>query len=259
MNCSDYNLKGLCILNTRPTEQSKRLSKQILTAGGTSVELPSLIIQATDIDWFTQLPLIDSIHQAIFTSPNAVHFFFNVLEQKKHHWPQKITIIAVGHATSAALADHHIRVHHLPTIADSEHLINLDTLARINNEKILLVKGIGGRTLIAETLKQRGAELYCVNVYQRINTVLSDSQTHSLWQNNKVDIILFSSKQGMLSLFEQLDEQGKSWLRNKPCFVMSERLANEARMLGITRIFVSNYDNLLQSFHDYNQGLIYAR
>ena len=257
MNHNIYRLTGLRILNTRPLARGKLLSQAIRAAGGIAIELPGLAIEATSDHWLHDLPDLHSVQQAIFTSTNAVNYFFATLTQKQLTWPTAIVVIAVGKATAAALADNNIRVDHLPSIADSEHLLTLDVLTRVSNQTIVLIKGIAGRALIADTLGGRGANLYCVDVYRRISTTIPASYSNSLWQNDEVDIILFSSQQAMHTVFNQFCTQGKDWLRGKPCFVLSKRLADEAKSLGIKTIFISEYDGLLNAFHQYNQGLIY--
>src|SRR5690606_20466422 len=46
----------------------------------------------------------------------------------------------------------------------------------IENKKILLFTGVGGRTLIEETLRRRGATLERVPVYERLSPKINDKR-----------------------------------------------------------------------------------
>ncbi len=242
-------MKGLRVLNTRPIHQSARLNQAILDAGGIPVGFPALAIHATELNWLSELPDLATIDQAVFTSANAVQYFFAAVKA----WPATINVIAVGSATAAALQQHGIQVHHVPDIADSEHLLALDCLQSVHKQTILLIKGRDGRPLIAETLTSRGARIIPVPVYQRDLPAVSQEVIDSLWQDTAVDIILFTSEQAMHNLFALLPEEGRSWLRNMPCLVIGNRLADAASALGIKTILTCQHDKIMDALNDFNK------
>jgi len=248
---SHNTLHGLRVLNTRPLEQGLTLSLAIETAGGVSIVLPALAIEPTTDNWFKNLPDLNHIHQIIFISTNAVNYFYSSLALKKINWPTSIQTMAIGRACANTLIKWNIRIDGVPSIADSEHLLNLDLLQDINNKTIVLVKGEGGRENIADTLLERGAHLIPLVVYRRTLPQSGRQKAFELWQDDAVDIILFTSQQAMQNIFTLFGKDARLWLCNKPCLVISERLAYAASMLGMQTIIVSQHDAILSRLNDY--------
>lgn len=244
------SLHGLRILNTRPEEQAQALSQEITDAGGISVECPTLEIKATSTEWISKLPDLNRVDRAIFISANSVHHCFSNLLKENINWPTQIQIIAIGQASARTLQAYNIRVDEIPDFPDSEHLLTLQTLQQLNNQIVLLFKGEEGRVLIEKNLIERGAKLITLNVYKRDIPKISHQFIDSIWRNDLVDIILFTSEQSMHNLFKLFGEEARSWLQNKPCVVISKRLANAAALLGINKITVSHPNRMLNALFD---------
>jgi len=258
------NLNGLRVLNTRPLEQGLALTKAINKANGVSIELPALTILPTSDNWLDdflnyQQTIIErdkklqlhNIHQAIFISANAVNYFYQKLKEHSLSWPSTIKITAIGKASAEALLKWNIEVDNLPKIANSLNLLKLSNLQQITNQNILLIKGEDGLDVIASNLIKRGANLISLAVYKRVTPKISLQQIQSIWHDDKVDIIIFTSQQAMQNIFKLFDAKGKDWLINKPCLVISERLADFAKKLGVKRVIVSPYDMILNTLEQY--------
>lgn len=56
-----------------------------------------------------------------------------------------------------------------PSVSDSEALLELPEFAAqaVAGKKVLILRGNGGRELLAETLRQRGAQVCAVTCYHR--------------------------------------------------------------------------------------------
>ena len=253
------NLNGLRILNTRPYEQGKALSIAIANANGRALSCPALEILFSEATWFSALPKFDEVHQAIFISVNAVTFSCRVFAEQKLTWPAHIHVIAVGNGTAKALQDHHIRVDAIPIRSDSEHLLLLNSLQAVHKKTILLFKGEGGRRLIAETLKERGAKVIELDVYQRVLPTGDQEKLESWWREDAVDIILFTSQEAMQNIFTLFGEKAHAWLQSKPCLVISQRLAEAASQAGIQKIMVCNVDTIMETLNLFNKGLIHGK
>lgn len=240
------HLGGLRVLNTRPLEQGKNLSDFIHKIGGISWDLPALVIEETNRNWISDLPNLDTVSHIIFISANAVNFFLNALKKISILWPKTLCVVAIGRATATALMKHGIVVDYVPSFANSEHLLALGSLQIIEKQTILLIKGENGRAEIAKTLLKRGADLISLDVYRRGLPTLTD-EYQALWHNNAVDIILFTSEQGMHNVFALFGKKARDWLCNKPCLVISERLALAASSLGMQNIIQCYPEEIAES------------
>lgn len=244
-----YLLQGLRVLNTRPKQQASSLTQAIEEAGGLSINLPLLDIKPTETRWKNKCSRLEIYQAAIFTSPNAVHYFF--AEILPDTWPNKTTIFAIGQGTTHALIQQGVPAPTYPKQADSEHLLKLEALQDIKNHNILLIKGLNGRALIHTTLAARGAYVSILDVYQRALPQHHQKRTQTLWHEDAVDIILITSETALVHLFSLFDEQAHAWLRSKPYLVISERLRQAARARGIHTIMVCSYDHIIHQLHSY--------
>jgi len=245
------NLNGLRVLNTRPLEQGLALTKAINAANGVSIELPALTILPTSDEWIHDFLKLNNINQAIFISANAVNYFYQKLKDHKLIWPLNIKITAIGKASAEALLKWDVHVDNIPKIANSLNLLQLSNLQEIKNQTILLIKGEDGLDIIASKLIERGANLISLAVYKRSLPKISLQQIQTIWHDDIVDIILFTSQEAMLSIFTLFGINGKDWIINKPCLVISDRLADFAQKLGVKIVIVSPYDEILSALEQY--------
>ena len=252
------NLKGLRVLNTRPLLQNATLNQAIHDAGGIAIECPLLAIEpllevtsgsdnGRACHWIDKFRNLSVIHHAIFISTNAVQYFFDGLAVYHLFLPSNTLVSAIGAASARALNQLGVPVDFVPSVADSEHLLQLESMQTVQNQIIVLVKGEDGRTLIADTLAQRGALIVPIEVYRRVPSDVSQVDVQSLWRDDAVDIIVFTSEAAMRHLFFLLGEHAHSWLQGKPCLVISERLANVATQLGIKKVWVSCRENSVET------------
>jgi uroporphyrinogen-III synthase len=256
MNQSTIDLKGLRILNTRPYPQNLNLNHSIIQASGVPISFPTLLIEPTDHEWVKKMGDLSTLDQVIFISINAVEHFFSALQTQQIIWPSNIQVTTIGKGTAQSLKKWNIRVDNVPPIPNSEHLLSLPIFQNIAHQKVLLVKGEGGRDEIASTLMKLGAHLIPIEVYRRDVPKINQEMTRKLWHDNLVDIILFTSQQAIVNAFTLVGRAGRSWLCNTPCILISERLAGIAYELGIKHITVSPYDNLLLALEHYQQERI---
>ena len=252
-------LNGLRILNTRPKKQARALSIEINKAKGVAIECPTLEIEATDKGWVDSLPDLNTVGYAIFISANAVHLCFNQLKSKNISWPPNIKVIAIGKASAKALSTFNIRVDKMPDKSDSEHLIALNILQELKKQTVLLFKGEGGRALIEESLFQRGALVISINVYKRVLPTFSPQLIASIWRDNLVDIILLTCEQSIYHIFKMFGQEAHSWLKEKPCVVISERLAKIAASFGMEKIIISHPEKMMNTLFDSYQGILHGQ
>ena len=107
-----------------------------------------------------------SSNKIIFQSKNSVRCSHMIWDYVAKH--NKLTCFAVGKATATTVREK-IGVNCLSPekIYSSESLLNMDELQNVEGDKIIILKGKDGRSLINATLTERGAELESIDVYER--------------------------------------------------------------------------------------------
>jgi len=237
-------LAGRTIVVTRPRAQAAPLAEAIAAAGGTPLIFPLLeISQASD-----PKPLAEAVARladyalAIFISPNAVDYALpSILAVGP--WPAGLLPAAVGQGTVKALAAHGVNGCVAPTERfDSETLLSLPALAaeKVNGRRIVIFRGDGGRELLADTLRQRGAEVDCVACYRRTGPAGGAVALLAAWRAGRLDAFTVSSSEGLRYLVDLLDAEGLAFLQRTPVFVPHARIAENARALGLSNILLTD-------------------
>jgi len=229
-------LRGVGILVTRPAHQSEALCKAVVAAGGFVVALPTIdIVAIADVAkrpaWLDHLSECDI---AIFISVNAVRFGVDAAGGDGP-WPKHIRIGAIGKSTAEALSGRGLEVHVLPRSEwNSEGLLNEPELKDVTNKRIIIFRGAGGRELIADTLRQRGAEVEYAEVYRRAVPNYALRERISAQEKNKINIVVATSNEGLANLVTLAGEEDRDWLLSRNLVVVSDRGAELARQLGFT-------------------------
>lgn len=241
-------LQGLRVLNTRPHHQAHLLKQTIEALGATTIECPALEILPSANDWDKSLSFPLPYDLVFFISTNAVHYFFERIPASL--WPKTMLTLAIGPSTLQALLKKDI-VAQQSAGTTTESLLQLPCLQQLRSQRALIIKGKGGRTLLAQTLLSKHASVNELVVYERALPTISPLFIKEIWQDDGIDIILFTSQQSMEQVFTLFGKAAYAWLQNKPCLVVSQRLANIAHEMGVKRVFIT-------SPHQLPEGLINA-
>ncbi len=229
-------LQGKRILVTRPAAQAGKLAEMIGDLGGDPIRFPLLEIGPAD----DTLPLQRAVEQlddyalAIFISPNAVIFSVPLILSRRP-WPATLQAAAIGQGTVAQLAACGIGRVVAPTERyDSEALLDLPVFQaeRVAGKKLLILRGNGGRELLADTLRERGAEVEAVTCYHR-SAPVDGALVVSLLRDERLDALTISSSEGLRNLLALLDTDGRKHLCTLPVFVPHQRIAAMAAELGL--------------------------
>jgi len=160
------SLDGVGVLVTRPQTQAMPLCRLLEEHGATTIQLPAIVIEpvAAQRELAARLGPLDDADLVIFTSANAVRFGAALLGQRRN-----LILAAIGPATKRALNQAGYRVAIVPGGGfDSAHLLAEPRLQHLAGRRVVLVKGVGGRELLAEELAERGAIVRAVEVYRRL-------------------------------------------------------------------------------------------
>jgi len=227
-------LTGITIAVTRPLDQAEALCDVINDLGGKAVSFPLLAI--TPLDDYSvfeqQLAQLATSDWAIFISSNAVNYAMPRMLKHFGNVPNNLRFAAIGHQTAKELG--HYGVHNVlipRTRFDSETLLALPEMQDVASLKIAIFRGVGGRDLMADTLKSRGAEVFFAECYRRVNPQTNTHMLTDLWNNNDLQAIVVTSSEAMRFLIDMARNQ--DWLKNISIFVNHARIAELPLSLGL--------------------------
>lgn len=149
-------------------------------------------------------------------------------------------VAAVGAATARALATAGIQVDLIPKAQfNSESLLAAPEMAEMAGRRVLIVRGEGGRELLADTLRARGAELAYAEVYRRRRAPVEASALAALWGNGGIGLAVVTSGEVLDHLMEILGEAGAAFATGTPLAVIGARVGQLARERGWRRVIVA--------------------
>ncbi|NJJ60390.1 uroporphyrinogen-III synthase [Pseudomonas sp. B14(2022)] len=224
------------VLLTRPAEESAALAAALSEAGILSSSLPLLDIEPLPVTPEQQAIFGDlgRYCAVIVVSKPAARLAIQQLDQA---WPQ-LSWFSVGAATAQVLADHGLCVHYPQTGDDSEALLQLPALREAiarPGARVLILRGEGGRELLAERLREQGASVDYLELYRRFLPTYDTGVLTRRIQLERLNGLVVSSGQGFLHLQALA---GPDWpqVAQLPLFVPSPRVAEMARAAGAEKV-----------------------
>lgn len=224
------------VLLTRPAEESSALAATLSEAGIFSSSLPLLDIEALPVTAEQHAVFRDlgRYSAVIVVSKPAARLALHLLDQP---WPQ-LPWFSVGAATAQVLADHGLNVHYPPSGDDSEALLALPALREAiarPGARVLILRGEGGRELLAERLREQGASVDYLELYRRLLPAYDAGALMQRIQLERLNGVVVSSGQGFLHLQALA---GEDWpeVAQLPLFVPSPRVYEMARAAGAGKV-----------------------
>jgi uroporphyrinogen-III synthase len=233
------------VVVTRPRAQAGGLAEALRAIGRTAEVLPLLQIATAD-DPAPLRAALAALHDyalAVFVSPNAVDAAFAHLDA----WPPAVPLAVVGEGSRAALARHGVAapVHTIhspldPARADSEHLLQSLDLAAFAGRRVLIVRGDGGRELLADALRAAGATVEAVAAYRRSTPELTPELAARLRvllaQPNDWIITSSEALRGLAALVAALGPELQERFERQRMVVPHARIAETAHALGLRHV-----------------------
>jgi uroporphyrinogen-III synthase len=224
------SLAGLTVVVTRPQRQAGPFIERATRAGAWCIALPAIDIEPLEIDAADRSRLAPDAHDwAVYTSANAVEASLEQLPKPVH-----CRIAAVGRATARALESHGLSVDALPEgRSDSEGLLALPAFAAPQGQRVLIVRGVGGRELLREHLQARGAVVNVAEVYRRRPASAEPAVLSALASALNVDarhiVVAVTSVEVLDALLGLLPGPLADRLRTCALLLPGERVASAAR------------------------------
>ena len=231
---------GCGVLATRPQGFNAGLIQVLSTLGAKVCELPLLSIEtcplAPELVHLAEGP-IDGL---IFTSRNAVEHAFG-------QWPELAQRVgtsafsALGAGTAKALKSKGVGQVLIPKGAyNSEGLLDLAQFRQPAGQHLVVISGHGGLGLLADTLRERGAQVTRLDVYKRV-PVSTDVMGYIRRHQRDIQMIVITSAEALAVLVEGHAGQDLELVLGYPLVVASDRIAGIAKALGFSaRIEVTN-------------------
>ncbi|MEW7850284.1 uroporphyrinogen-III synthase [Massilia aurea] len=244
------------VVITRPRAQAAALAQAVDGSGRAAVILPLLEISpvADAAPLRAALAELDRFALVAFVSPNAIDAAFAYVDA----WPPSVPLAIVGDGSRAALARHGVRGDAFTIFSpadtahsDSEHLLQSLDLAAFAGKRVLIVRGDGGRELLADALRAAGARVEAVAAYRRATPVLTPELAARLRallaQPNDWIITSSEALRGLAGLVRSLDADGAGdgagalmprFLQQR-LIVPHARIAETARALGLEHVLLT--------------------
>ena len=252
------NLHGAQILVTRPKDQATELCQLIKDAGGESIQFPTLEIIAHQPS-YEILKIASTADWLIFTSKNAVDFAILAFNGKI---PASTQIAAIGETTANSLIQAGWSVDCVPKSEyNSEGLLAEPALQNVAGRCCVIVRGLGGREKIADTLRNRQAQVNYLEVYQRIRPKSDSQLLVKQLQMQQLSAITITSVEALDNLLAMLTADVITLLKLVLLVVVSDRIKQAAEELGFKRIAVTKkptdaeiLQTLMTLFNGENRG-----
>jgi uroporphyrinogen-III synthase len=258
-------MQARSVVITRPLAQAGALAARVRALGLRVELLPLLEIHPLFDSAPLKAALADLQRYAMvaFVSPNAIDAAFAHIAQ----WPSGVALAVLGEGSRLALAAHGVTPATATIVSpfdaahsDSEHLLQTLDLASLRGRRVLIVRGDGGRELLADGLRAAGVEVTPVTAYRRAVPAFTPELGATLQRllAQQHDWIVTSSEalRGLLLLLAQLDRHSAAsgaagavgavgaavhrsavvTLQQQHLIVPHARIAQTASELGCTRI-----------------------
>ncbi|NOZ72388.1 MAG: uroporphyrinogen-III synthase [Chloroflexi bacterium] len=186
---SSKPLAGRRVVITRASEQGLETERQLQALGATPLVFPTIqFVPLSSPELQKALRDLPHYDWVLFSSANAVRFFFHHLQQQD--LPATLPhVAATGSVTAQHLAEQGVHVDFVPQEFRGEALAA--GLGQVQDQRILLPRSRLGRPELAESLRQQGAHVDDIPIYDILPAQPSAEALSALSQG--FDAILFAS------------------------------------------------------------------
>jgi uroporphyrinogen-III synthase len=223
------SLAGRGVVITRPRELAEPFARLLERRGARAIVFPAIEIQPLPAP--ATLARLAEYDVAVFVSPSAVR----IALAAQPPWPPRLAA-AVGAGTRRELERAGAQAVIAPTVgADSEALLALPEMQKLRGKRVLIVRGKGGRELLAESLTARGALVEHAVCYRRAKPAADAAPLVAAWRRGEVHALTVFSAEA-LDNFSAMG--GAELIATLPLFVPHQRIASHAREQGAGEVLI---------------------
>jgi uroporphyrinogen-III synthase len=214
------SLAGRGVVLTRPRELAEPFARLLERRAAHPIIFPAIEIQPLAPP--SSLPRLRDYDLVVFISPSAVRTALAT----QPPWPPRLAA-AVGAGTRRELERAGARAIIAPTgAADSEALLAMREMQEVTGKRVLIVRGEGGRGLLAESLTGRGALVEHAVCYRRAKPAADAAALVAAWRQGEVHALVVWTAQALDNFGAMA---GEELIAALPIFVPHERIAQHAR------------------------------
>ena len=206
-------LFGKCIVITRPERQADDLARLLIAEGAHPIAFPTVKIvpPASWRELDCAINKLATYDWLIFTSANGVQFFFDRLREKQKDIRdlKGIKICCIGPATARQIEHKGIKVDLVPAQFIAEGILQSFAGMDLKGKRIMIPRAAKARDVLPDGLKKFGAEVDVVATYQTVNSGRKKEELASLINDNKVDVISFTSSSTVTNFLEIMGQDFK--------------------------------------------------
>jgi uroporphyrinogen III methyltransferase / synthase len=173
-------LFGRSVVVTRARAQASGLAARLATLGAEVLETPTIRIEPRPVagEVRAAAEAIGEYALICVTSPNGASLLMDALAElgKDARALANATVAAIGPGTAAELARRGIRADVVPERSVAEALVQALEDVPVQGRRALVARAAEARDLLPESLRERGAEVDVVALYDTVAEPLSDAQ-----------------------------------------------------------------------------------
>lgn len=232
------------ILVTRPALQNSQLLEALVEAGHSAIAMPMLRIIEFSVSGQpqeclaikNQVAKLDEYQHVIFVSTNAAKLGADWIDQYWPQLPMGQRYYAIGKATRAVLAAEDFPVEQSSALMNSEGLLDHEQLQQLEQQRVLIFRGVGGREHLRQTLSSRGARVDYCEVYCR-DKISYKNQELRQYLEKQLDILTITSAETIQQLLDHaIIDDIKNEITEIPLVAPGNRLSQLAKELGFKRV-----------------------
>ena len=194
----------MSILVTRPSPAGEQLVSRLRALGQVAWSFPLIEFSpGRELpELADQMRLLQEGDLLFALSQHAVEFAHAQLQQHAVCWPHAPRYFAIGRTTALALhTASGIDVRYPLDREISEVLLQLPELQTIAGKRALILRGNGGRELLGETLRERGADVTFVECYQRCAKHYDGAEEAMRWHARGINTLVVTSGEMLQQLW----------------------------------------------------------
>jgi uroporphyrinogen III methyltransferase / synthase len=199
-------LFGRTVAVTRARAQSSGLAARLRELGADALEVPAIRIAPRPVagDIARACRDIGDYELVCLTSPNGASLLLDALAAvgRDARALAGVTVAAVGPATASALADRGIVADVVPPRAVAEELVSALEAVAVAGRRALVARASEARDVLPDALRERGAQVDVVSLYDTVAESLSDGELDAL---QRADYVTLTSSSTVANLMRALD------------------------------------------------------